>query len=92
MSSWFSDHFNWDLNLGGIARGVYEPSTGGYTMSWSATLGDPHPAAVLPAPKNQITWVLTGVAGTAPIPVPAAVWLFGSGLLGLIGITKRKVT
>ena len=25
-----------------------------------------------------------------PIPIPAAVWLFGSGLLGLIGIAKRK--
>jgi hypothetical protein len=27
----------------------------------------------------------------APIPIPAAVWLFGSGLLGLIGIARRKV-
>src|SRR3989344_1992038 len=29
---------------------------------------------------------------TAPnaIPVPAAVWLFGSGLLGLVGIARRK--
>ena len=24
------------------------------------------------------------------IPVPAAVWLFGSGLLGLVGIARRK--
>lgn len=27
---------------------------------------------------------------TAPIPVPAAAWLFGSGLLGLFGIARRK--
>lgn len=27
---------------------------------------------------------------TAPIPVPAAVWLFGSGLLGLVGVARRK--
>ena len=26
----------------------------------------------------------------APVPIPAAVWLFGSGLLGLIGIGRRK--
>jgi len=26
-----------------------------------------------------------------PIPIPAAVWLFGSGLLGLIGIARRKI-
>ena len=24
------------------------------------------------------------------VPVPAAVWLFGSGLIGLIGLAKRK--
>jgi len=28
----------------------------------------------------------------APIPVPAAVWLFGSGLLGLIAVARRKKT
>lgn len=27
-----------------------------------------------------------------PIPVPAAVWLFGSGLLGLVGMARRKKT
>ena len=27
---------------------------------------------------------------TEVVPVPAAVWLFGSGLLGLIGIARRK--
>lgn len=26
----------------------------------------------------------------AAVPVPAAVWLFGSGLLGLIGVARRK--
>ena len=28
--------------------------------------------------------------GFAVVPVPAAVWLFGSGLLGLVGFAKRK--
>lgn len=28
----------------------------------------------------------------AAVPVPAAVWLFGSGLLGLVGIARRKKT
>ncbi len=26
----------------------------------------------------------------SPIPVPAAAWLFGSGLIGLIGVARRK--
>lgn len=29
-------------------------------------------------------------AGSSPVPVPAAVWLFGSGLLGLGGLARRK--
>ena len=28
--------------------------------------------------------------GPAPVPVPAAVWLFGSGLLGMLGIARRR--
>ena len=34
----------------------------------------------------------TGVelVSTTIVPIPAAVWLFGSGFLGLIGIAKRK--
>ena len=29
-------------------------------------------------------------AGSTVVPVPAAVWLFGSGLIGLFGIARRK--
>lgn len=32
------------------------------------------------------------VAAQSPIPLPPAVWLFGSGLLGVIGISSRKKT
>jgi hypothetical protein len=30
--------------------------------------------------------------GVTAVPIPAAVWLFGSALLGLFGISKRKVS
>ena len=35
---------------------------------------------------SDVTWQI-GYA----VPVPAAIWLFGSGLLGLIGVARRKV-
>jgi len=35
------------------------------------------------------TWQVTTLPLT-PVPVPAAVWLFGSGLLGLVGVARRK--
>ena len=31
----------------------------------------------------------TGLAVTS-VPVPAAVWLFGSGLVGLAGVVRRR--
>ncbi len=34
--------------------------------------------------------VRSGQVATAAVPVPASVWLFGSGLVGLIGVSRRK--
>ena len=41
---------------------------------------------------NSPTLMLVDVSPVMTTPVPAAVWLFGSGLVGLIGIAKRKKT
>lgn len=44
--------------------------------------------------NNQKTTYLKAWAvrtgDVSPVPVPAAVWLFGSGLLGLAGLARRK--
>jgi hypothetical protein len=49
------------------------------------------------AGANTATWTLSAtgdlvynVAGAAPVPLPPALWLLGSGLLGLAGIARRK--
>jgi hypothetical protein len=34
---------------------------------------------------------ITGNSST-PVPLPAAVWLFGSGLMGLVGVSRRRKT
>ena len=36
--------------------------------------------------------IALNTTGVASVPVPAAAWLFGSGLLGLIGMARRKTT
>jgi hypothetical protein len=54
--------------------------------------------AVNSSAVTEIQFEVTGVQNmdsiidnfTAAVPVPAAVWLFGSGLLGLIGIARKK--
>lgn len=36
-------------------------------------------------------YTLTLWGSTAPVPLPAAVWLFGSGVIGLVGLARRKM-
>lgn len=44
-----------------------------------------------PAP-GPLTVQGTGTWTVAPVPVPAAVWLFGSGLTAMIGIVRRNLS
>lgn len=42
------------------------------------------------ATPDGVTWTSDSGVFLSAVPVPAAVWLFGSGLLGLVGIARRK--
>ncbi len=65
------------------------------TLTWSHTI------TAAEDPSFQFvgftaSWKITGqyncggTAGCGAVPVPAAVWLFGSGLLGLVGVARRR--
>jgi hypothetical protein len=58
-----------------------------YTLTYSATVpaGDPSNFG-----NTQYLLSLTGTI--TAVPVPAAVWLFGSGLVGLAGVARRRKT
>jgi hypothetical protein len=71
------------LAIGATAYTVYgETSTGsGGGQALSFALGTAY--------FNGTTLSFTGNQGS-PVPLPAAAWLFGSGLLGLLGIGRRR--
>jgi hypothetical protein len=56
-----------------------------YTLDYRATVpvGDP-------SGFGGVKYALHLEGTVSVIPVPAAVWLFGSGLLGLVGVARRK--
>jgi len=41
------------------------------------------------ADDNNDSFRIKGIDVTA-VPIPAAVWLFGAGALGLLGFTRRR--
>ena len=64
--------------------GTYDETTETYNINWSSVFpGGPF--------DSQIhDWNLTGIASVSAIPIPAAIWLFGSGLISLVGFARRN--
>lgn len=61
----------------------FDAVTGAFTATWQAVV-------VGGSFNGQLaTWNIAGTASA--VPVPAAAWLFGSGLLGLAGVARRRM-
>jgi hypothetical protein len=89
-SSWnLLEKSAWDPSIdqadGFLSLQLAEIYSGDQSHNWCSKESDPTncPASAMHQPYLTIT--------TAPVPLPPAVWLFGSGLLGLIGVARRKV-
>lgn len=90
----------WSSSFGGYIIQYSNELTGfadGQTLSYlSFNTGDPLTTVDQAAFTDGKFMIDTGtgtvsyVGAVSAVPVPAAVWLFGSGLLGLIGIGRRK--
>jgi len=57
--------------------------------SFYSSPGTYHPAVWIYNSNGDGTYAQQSLTMLAPVPVPPAVWLLGSGLIGLIGIRRR---
>ena len=82
----FSGALEWDWGAG---LNEFGPST--LTLLDTDNDGIPGTAMTTGTFKT-FTFAVDGMASpVSSVPVPTAMWLFGSGLLGLMGVARRKV-
>ena len=74
---------NWNWNDASAVLIILDCAAGN---AGDACTGSTLPMQSLPFPSES--WSFTGVV--SPVPIPAAIWLFGAGLLCLIGVAKRN--
>jgi hypothetical protein len=72
-------------NIGGIARGHFNPETLEFCLTWDHLFGERWKSGLA-------TFSLHGkvdMVSVAAVPLPAAVLLFGSGLIALVGWQRK---
>jgi hypothetical protein len=83
--SWMTPSTFGSLNIGGTAIGSFNQATNAFDISWT------HQFTGVPFLTSG-NFSLQGTAQLAAVPIPAAALLFGSGLLGLAGAFRRKLS
>lgn len=87
--SWITGDFNGHDEWVGIDR-HFENYADGFTFTHSGDSVEVEFFGILLQEVSDESWRVNNISLTA-VPVPTAVWLFGSGLLGLAGM-RRKIS
>lgn len=75
---------NATLDLLGLKSGYYMLAVGGSCPDGNANGENCN------SPGFSYNLTITNLAATTPVPVPGAIWLFGSALASFVGINRRK--
>lgn len=80
---------NGGLNIGNalpaFATGTFDPGTGAFHIAWDHVYNLPHDFV------GVGNFGLNGNAASSPVPLPAAVWLFGTGLAWVARMARVRM-
>ena len=79
---------SWGSNPDGVAEVICSVDCGdgdSYTLYYTATVPEEEPNGFA-----GFTYELSLTGTVSAVPIPAGIWLFSTGLLGLIGIARHK--
>jgi len=96
----YHNAFAWGSNVGGVASGYNtEGQVGTQLPIWYVYNGNTDFLGFDTAYRqlasfniNTSTGALSLSAMASSVPVPAAAWLLGSGMIGLVGVARRKAS
>lgn len=72
-------------NIGDVVTGLYNPESKQYVLAWDRVFDGG-------GSTKQASFFLSGLVhfDVEPVPIPAAVWLFGSGIAGIAALARRR--
>lgn len=87
-------YHNWTAGAGVDLTGAQWSKTSAVNMTLEnvleATTSGSGPSKAFIEKKFAGVGITVGLVPPASVPIPAAMWLFGSGLLGLVGVARRE--
>ena len=97
VSLWLSNSVsgtnNFAVSFGGLTASISNANSFAYTQWWFITQATSPLTTLTLGFRNDPYFFFLDDVDVSPVPIPGAVWLFGSGLAGLVGIgrwRKRK--
>lgn len=91
--SGFNVEYNLDNSSNYITAGIINNGGGNWSILPPVLLGINSPLFVRlsgAGTNGQYALNIQNAGSPSAVPVPAAVWLFGSALMGLVGVSRRK--